>query len=255
MLELNRIYNMDCLKGMKQIDDKSIDLVLCDLPYGITDCDWDKQINLIELWNQYKHICKSNCAFVLNSFQPFTSDIINSNRDWFRYTWVWDKVRVTNPMLANKQPLRCHEDICVFYNKQPTYNPQPYKKNTIGIFSKKIGNHKSDNYSSELVKSNNDNSFGYPRSIIKKRSIYNLDNEVRYHPTQKPLELIEYLIKTYSNEGNLVLDNCMGSGTTAVACKRLNRRFIGFELDKEYYEISLKRLLNVPERLENWIDV
>ena len=255
MLELDRIYNMDCIEGMKLLPDKCIDLVLCDLPFGITDNKWDEPIDLNLLWKEYKRICKYNCAIVLNSFQPFTTDLINSNRDWFKYTWVWDKIKTTTPSIANIQPLRCHEDICIFYKKQPTYNPQPYLKSTIGIF--KTHKNTSDNYSMEFDNKNSkvNQLNGYPRSIIRKRSIFNLDNEKRYHPTQKPLELIEYLIKTYSNINNLVLDNCMGSGTTAVACKRLGRYFIGFEIEKKYCDIAEKRLKNIPERLESFIDI
>lgn len=257
MLELDKIYNMDCIEGMKQIDDNSIDMILCDLPFGITHNKWDNIIDLKTLWNQYKRISKDNCAIVLHSFQPFTTDLINSNRDWFRYVLIWNKIKITAPMMAKIQPLRCHEDIILFYKKQPTYNPQPYKKNTFGSFRDTFCNiHQSENYGDVgLVKNTNRNAFGYPRSIIEIRSIYNLDNETKYHPTQKPLELIEYLINTYSNGEDIVLDNCMGSGTTAVACKRLNRHFIGFEISKEYCDIAQKRLDNIPDRLENWIDI
>ncbi len=257
MLELDKIYNMDCIEGMKQIDDNSIDMILCDLPYGITDCDWDKPLSLDKLWNEYKRII-NNGTIVLTASQPYTTDVVNSNRDWFKYELIWNKVCATGALLAYKRPMKVHENILIFYNKQSTYVPQYTQRKFKDLRpNKKITKRKNPCNSGEITSHNiNKHSKNYndrkvnPISIIK----INKRNSEYLHPTQKPLKLFEYLIKTYSDEGDLVLDNCMGSGTTAVACKRLGRHFIGFEINEEYYNISLKRLCNIPEKLEKWID-
>jgi len=239
---------MDCLEGMKQLPDNSIDMILCDLPYGTTACKWDTIIPLEKLWMQYKRISKDDTAIVLTASQPFTTDLINSNRELFKYCLVWDKVLHSNPLLSKIQPLRVHEDIVVFYKKQSTYNPQ---KN-IGKKRRKEKPHFSETKGETIITAKgNKGGFHNPITII---TFSNANKNKIYHPTQKPLKLFEYLIKTYSDEGDVVLDNCMGSGTTAVACKRLNRHYIGFEISSEYCDIAQKRLDNVPMRLEKFIE-
>jgi len=237
LLEVNKIYNMDCLEGMKYIDDKSIDMILCDLPYGTTKCKWDIVIPFEPLWEQYERIIKDNGAIVLFGSQPFTSALVMSNLKLFKYEWIWQKTLATNFMLVKKQPAKKHENILVFYKKQPTYNPQmeigkPYKdkprKRTVGIH----GNAET------IKKAINNEGTRYPSSV----QLFSNGNNGNVHPTQKPVELCEYLIKTYTNENELVLDNCIGSGTTAIACINTNRNYIGFELDKEYYEIAKNRI-------------
>ncbi len=237
MIELNRIYNMDCLEGMKLIDSKSIDMILCDLPYGTTQCKWDIIIPFDKLWEQYERIIKDNGAIVLFGSQPFTSALVMSNLKLFRYEWIWQKTLATNFMLVKKQPAKKHENILVFYKKQPTYNPQmeigkPYKdkprKRTVGIH----GNAET------IKKAINNEGTRYPSSV----QLFSNGNNRNVHPTQKPVELCEYLIKTYTNENELVLDNCIGSGTTAIACINTNRNFIGFEISKEYCNIANERI-------------
>ena len=232
MLDINKIYNIDCLEGMKYIDDKSIDMILCDLPYGTTACKWDAIIPLDVLWREYERIIKDNGAIVLTASQPFTTMLINSNIKLFKYCWVWEKEQGVNFLMAKKQPLKVHEDICVFYKKQCTYNPQmtmgkPYisGKGDSGEVTGKVKKIQTENTGTR-----------YPKSIIR------FNRERGLHPTQKPVSLFEYLIKTYTNEGDLVLDNCMGSGTTAIACINTNRNYLGFELNKEYYELAKNRI-------------
>ncbi len=232
VIELNKIYNEDCLEGMKDIDDKSIDMILCDLPYGTTACKWDTVIPFEPLWGQYERIIKDNGAIVLTASQPFTTVLINSNIKRFRYSWIWEKEQGVNFLMAKKQPLKVHEDICVFSKKQTVYNPQmtegkPYisGKGDSGEVTGRV----------KKVQTKN-NGTRYPRSVIQ------FKRETGLHPTQKPVELCEYLIKTYTNEGETVLDNCMGSGTTAVACINTNRNYIGFELDKQYCDIANERI-------------
>ena len=229
-MELNTIYNEDCLVGMKKIPDKSVDMILCDLPYGTTSCKWDTIIPFEPLWEQYERIIKDNGAIVLTASQPFTTKLIDSNIDLFRNCWVWNKKISGNPLLAKHQPLKVHEDICVFSKKRHNYYPQMRK----GKMRKKGGG-RSKLFDMEMSAKYSDEY--YPISIIE------FSNAKRgVHPTQKPVALFEYLIKTYTNEGETVLDNCMGSGTTAIACLNTNRNYIGFELDEEYYKASLDRI-------------
>ena len=234
-MELNKIYNEDCLEGMKRIPDRSVDMILCDLPYGTTANKWDSIIPLDELWGQYERIIKDNGAIVLTSSQPFTTKLINSNPKDFRYSLVWEKSNSTGFQLSNKRPLKKHEDILVFYKKQSSYNPQGLvlygKTNRRGNVGDNWTEMKDNKYIQEYT--------NYPTSILKFG--YDVD---KHHPTQKPVALFEYLIKTYTNKGEIVLDNCMGSGTTAIACMNTERNFIGFELDKTYYEKSLERIKN-----------
>jgi site-specific DNA-methyltransferase (adenine-specific) len=235
-LELNRIYQRDCLSdgGMALIPDKSIDMILCDLPYGTTSCKWDSIIPFIALWKQYERVIKDNGAIVLTCSQPFTTALNSSNLKLFRYEWIWIKNNSTGFQLANKMPLKKHENISVFYKKLPTYNPQglkPYGKvNRRGSVGN--GGHLANECNEYVQQWTN-----YPTQLLE----FPYDKD-KFHPTQKPVALFEYLIKTYTNEGEIVLDNCMGSGTTAVASVNTNRRFIGFETESKYLEIANKRL-------------
>lgn len=256
MLEINKIYKGDCLELMKYINDKSIDMILCDLPYGITSCKWDTPIDLEKLWGQYERIIKDNGAIVLTASQPFTTKLISSNLKLFKYCWVWEKDRskATNFTHAKNSPLKVHEDICVFSKgsvahknnpKRMTYNPQglvPYGKVVKGDNKGgKNNEHKMDrpSHKSQYIREFTN----YPTSIIKFDTDF-----IQIHPTQKPVALFEYLIKTYTNEGEIVLDNCIGSGTTAIAAINTNRNYIGIELDDTYYELACKR---VEEHLKN----
>ncbi|SFL39252.1 site-specific DNA-methyltransferase (adenine-specific) [Gracilibacillus orientalis] len=238
-IEKNTIYNMECIQGMKCIPDKSIDMILCDLPYGTTNCRWDEIIPFDVLWEQYKRIIKDHGAIVLTASQPFTSKLIASNMSWFRYEWIWKKGKHTTGFQnAKKMPLKNHENICVFYKKLPTYHPQGIvpllkvrksrRKRVGGIF-------KEDDTS--LMKEYTTTHTNYPKSILD----FARDSKT-FHPTQKPFTLFEYLIKTYTNKGDVVLDNCMGSFTTAVACDNTQRNWIGFELENEYCEYGIERI-------------
>lgn len=236
----------DCLQLMPTIADNSVDLILCDLPYGTTACAWDSVIPFEPLWSEYKRTCKG--AIVLTATQPFTTVVISSNFDLFRYVWYWNKSKVTGFANSKKQPLRCVEDVVVFYEKPSTYNPQgllPFGKtvnkgklaggNTVQ--GETIGNGKG------ALRSGNDyiqEFTGYPRQVLEIAS-----EGKTVHPTQKPVALMEYLIRTYTNEGDTVLDNCMGSGTTGVACANTGRKFIGIERDDKYFDICCERIGNL----------
>ena len=222
----------DCLEKMKDIPNKSIDLILADLPYGTTACKWDTIIPFEPLWEQYKRIIKDNGAIVLTASQPFTSALVMSNVKMFKYEWVWEKEQGVNFLLSKKQPLKITENILVFSKNQTVYNPQM----TIGnpYIS---GKGTSGDVSNNVVKiQTKNNGTRYPKNLIK------INRQTGLHPTQKPVALMEYLIKTYTNEDETVLDNCMGPGTTGVACKNINRNFIGIELDPEYFKIAEKRI-------------
>ena len=224
----------DCLELMKDIPDKSIDLILCDLPYGTTKNKWDSVIPFDKLWAQYNRIIKDHGAILLFSQMPFGANLIMSNPKMFRYEWVWEKDNSTGFLNAKKMPLKKHENILVFYKHLPTYNPQmqegfkPYYNVRFNSQSSNYGNYKDVVSSSDGTR--------YPVDMIK----FNRDKGL--HPTQKPVALLEYLIKTYTNEGDTVLDNCMGSGSTGVACQNTNREFIGIELDEKYFQIACDRL-------------
>lgn len=225
----------DCLEVMKSIPDKSIDAIICDLPYGTTACKWDSVIPFEPLWAQYKRIIKDNGAIVLFASQPFTSALVMSNVKWFKYQWVWEKSRFANQMLAKVQPLKIHEDIVVFANERAIYNPQGLIEiNKVTKQGSKI----TDNNGGGVRKTSYlQTHTNYPRSILRFGS-----EGKTVHPTQKPVDLLEYLVKTYTNQGGMVLDNCMGSGTTGVACKNLGRKFIGIEQDANYFEIARNRI-------------
>lgn len=225
----------DCLELMKDISDKSIDMILCDLPYGTTRNKWDSVIPVDLLWSQYKRIIKDNGAIVLFSQMPFSAKLVCSNYKNFRYEWIWQKTESTGFLNAKKMPLKSHENILVFYRKCPIYNPQmaigtPYKYKKDGISSTNYGD---SNGTKSLIENEGKR---YPKSVIT------FKKEKGYHPTQKPVPLLEYLIKTYTNKDDIVLDNCMGSGSTGIACINTNRRFIGMELDEKYFNIAKERI-------------
>ena len=230
----------DCLELMKEIPDKSVDMILCDLPFGMTKASWDIPLPLDVLWNEYERIIKDNGAICLFAIEPFASKLRLSNLKIYKYDWVWDKVKSTGFLNAKKQPLRCHEVICVFYKKQCKYNPQKTqghakksaKRTQMGTSLYNPGN-------KEIVYESTER---YPRSI----QVFSSDvQKSALHPTQKPVALLEYLIKTYTDEGELVLDNCMGSGSTGAACVNTARRFIGMEKDEQYFEIAKNRIQNM----------
>ena len=293
-----KLYCGDCLDIMSQIEDKSIDLILCDLPYGTTACKWDNMLPLEDyieigkkklaykeyifqglekgrkytelclqwgdenkkgLWSNYKRVLKESGVIVLFGQEPFSSIVRNSNLEWYRYDWVWQKEKPSNFQLMGYQPGRVHENIMVFSPKKACYTsngnsiryiPQMVERDKVRVSNVKIYGDINKNILNSYKKGEQDNIKTYdkkhPISIIK------INNEShKVHPTQKPVELLEYLIRTYSKEGDAVLDNCMGSGSTGVACKNLNRKFIGIELDKKYFEIAKNRIFGLSEAENN----
>jgi len=226
----------DCLEKLTEVSDNSVNMVMADLPYGTTACKWDSIIPLEPLWKELQRVTMDNSAMVFTAEQPFTTTLASSNLNHFRYEWIWEKPQGTNPMNAKVMPLKSHENILVFYKKKPVYNPQMWYSTPYSGFSSdesKIG----EVYGSAKSK-HRDNPDGsrYPKTVQK------FKQEKGYHPTQKPVTLMEYLIKTYTNEGDTVLDPTMGSGTTGVACINTDRNFIGIERDEEYYEIAKTRI-------------
>lgn len=245
MLELNKIYNEDCLEGMKNISDKSIDMILADLPYGVTAQNkWDVIIPFEPLWKQYDRIIKDNGAIVLTATKPFSSLLITSNPKMFRYDLIWRKNKSTGFLNANRMPLRAHEEILIFYKKLPTYNPQKTTGHKpVNSFTKHTSD--GDNYGKTKTRiSGGGQTDRHPTSVLD-INVINNDAPDKFHPTQKPVELFEWLIKSYTSEGDLVLDNVMGAGTTAIACLNTNRNYIGFELNKEYYDLANERVKNI----------
>lgn len=229
-----KLINGECLEELGKIKSGSVDMILTDLPYGTTACEWDNIIPFNDLWTQYNRVIKDNGAIILFATQPFTTKLIASNIKNFKYNWYWKKNTVTGFCFAKYQPMRNIEDICVFYKKMPTYNPQGLKLLT----KTKLRSRRSENiYGTTLNKSYTQKYTGYPNHLLE------FKKDGRIHPTQKPVALCEYLIKTYTNENDTVLDSCMGSGTTGVACKNTNRHFIGIELNKNYFDIAEKRIL------------
>lgn len=231
------LQNGDCLELMKDVPDSSIDMILCDLPYGTTDCKWDSVIPFEPLWQQYNRIAKENAAIVLFSAQPFTTKLIKSNLKQFRYCWYWKKNNTTGALFCKWQPLRCIEDICVFSKKKTTYNPQGIKK----LEKSKMHIPSKDGVYKKKKNPSLQTHTGYPKHLLEFPNVATSGKE-RVHPTQKPVELLEYLVKTYTNEGDTVLDNCMGSGSTGVAAVNSNRKFIGMELEKNYFNIAIERI-------------
>lgn len=232
---------------MKNIPNKSVDMILCDLPYGTTDCKWDTIIDFDELWTEYKRIVKDNGAIVLFSAQPFTTALIHSNLKDYRYNWYWKKNNKTGFTFAKYQPMRCVEDICVFYKQAPTYIPQGLIKVKNPKVRQRNDSGKDMIYKAgTLLKPYLQKYTNYPVHLLE------FAKDVKsVHPTQKPVALLEYLIKTYTNEGETVLDNCMGSGSTGVACANTGRKFIGIELDKEYFKIAESRVYEAFSMQQN----
>lgn len=234
-ISMINLYHGYCLEVMKDIPTQSVDMILCDLPYGTTQNCWDSVIAFEPLWNQYERLIKPNGAIVLTAQPPFDKVLAMSNIKMFRYEWIWIKSNSTGFLNAHKMPMKATENVLVFYNSLPTYNPQMRQ----GFKSyRSIAGKPSDNYNKQeegIETVNNGDRF--PLNYLK----IDYDSE-KFHPTQKPVELMEYMIKTYTNENDLVLDNCMGSGTTGVACKRTNRSFIGIEKEKNYFDIAKKRI-------------
>lgn len=236
-----KLYNGNCLDVMQQIPDGSVDMILTDLPYGTTQNKWDSCIPTKPLWEEYKRVTKENAAILLFAQPPFDTTLVMSNRNMFRYEWIWHKVLATGFLNAKRMPLKSFEQILVFYSKLPTYNPQFQrgKEHKRGFTS----NRASTNYGKYKTIETGYNSEYYPTDLIEFSQ-----TTTKLHPTQKPVELCEYLIKTYTNKGETVLDSCMGSGTTGVAAKRLQRHFIGIELDKGYFDIASERIAKTPDQ-------
>lgn len=248
-MELNKIYQGDCLEVMKDIPDKSIDMILADLPYGTTACKWDTIIPFEPLWEQYKRIIKDNGAIVLTASQPSTSALVMSNPDMFKYEWIWEKTKGSNFATLKYVPWKIHENILVFGKGTIKYNPIKYQVSNDLIDSRKNINNPISNKEGVLGKikriRNKDDGSRYPKSI----QVVENPNNNSQHPTQKPVELFAYLIKTYTNEGDLVLDNVAGSGTTGVACKMLGRNYILIEKEPEYVKICEDRIKSISNPL------
>lgn len=242
-LKMNTVHQMDCIEGMKKMPDSSVDLILCDLPYGQTSNKWDTPINMEELWKGYKRVLKDNGVVLLTAKGQFMIDLILSNRDWFRYEWIWDKNKGANFAHVRYRPLNTHEYVLVFSPKgRPTYNPQmtegkPYTQKRLQESIKGI----ADNMGRHTTTSDGKR---YPKSVLR---VEGMAQRHIIHPTQKPVSLFEYLVKTYSNPGDVVLDTCMGSGTTAVACELHDRNWIGFETEGDYVHMTQKRIEEIRE--------
>ena len=237
----------DCLEVMPNIPDKSVDMILCDLPYGTTACKWDTIIPFEPLWKQYKRIIKDHGAIVLTATQPFTSMLVMSNLEWFKYEIIWEKERPTNILFMKNRIGKVHENVLIFYKRQPTYNPQmmprpgkhSIREASVDLSKIDTNRHLTHPNQPKYKISKDYNPFViYPRSVLR----INRDLGKKTHPTQKPVLLFEYLIKTYTKENELVLDNCIGSGTTAIAAIRTGRKWIGIELDPEYVKLAQERI-------------
>ncbi len=241
MIELNKMYNEDCLEGMKRIPDKSVDMILADLPYGTTRNKWDSIIPLEPLWEQYERVIKDNGAIVLTAQTPFDKVLGTSNLKLLKYEWIWEKNKATGHLNAKKMPMKAHENVLVFYKKLPCYNPQGLIEKDIPTVNKGDRGKKTQGAGGTNYGVSNKDAIqthtGYPRDIL----YFPVDMKP-IHPTQKPTTLFEYLIKTYTNENETVLDNCMGSGTTAIAAINTNRSFIGFEMDENYHKLANQRI-------------
>jgi site-specific DNA-methyltransferase (adenine-specific) len=240
-----KLLKGDCLDRMKEIPDGSVDMILTDPPYGTTACKWDSIIPLEPMWEQLKRVIKPNGAIVMTASQPFTSVLICSNLNMFKTEWIWIKNKGTGHLNAKKMPMKFHENILVFYSKPPIYNPIMTEGHKVVSYNQ--GKTQTPCYGVTVACRYESKTQRQPRNILEIPVVNNdstSKKERRMHPTQKPVALMEYLIKTYTNEGEIVLDFTMGSGTTGVACIRNNRKFIGIELDKLYFDIAYTRLLN-----------
>lgn len=243
MTDRYELYCGDCLEKMNLIEDKSIDMILCDLPYGVSAEKWDEKINLDQLWEHYKRIVKDNGVIVLTATNPFASELVISNKNWFKYEWIWDKEQGTNQFLKDYQPLRKHEQILVFYKDRPVYNPIMVKSWRREVKIRQETNDKITGVESKEKTSYDSKGLKYPTTILPINRPH--WREGRFHSCQKPVLLMQYLIQTYTNEGMVVLDSCMGSGTTGVACINTNRKFIGIEKDENIFNIAKDRLENI----------
>lgn len=233
-----KLLQGDCLELMKDIPDGSIDMVLCDLPYGTTQNKWDTTIPLDSLWEQYKRVCKKNAAILLFGQMPFSAALVMSNLKDFRYQIIWEKTKAGGFLDARRKPMRAHEDINVFYRALPTYNPQMQAGGAYRVTHVSNGDGRCYGKFERMNTVNVNTGTRFPRDVIK----FANGNYKSPHPTQKPVPLLEYLVKTYTNPGELVLDNCMGSGSTGVACVNTGRDFIGMELDEHYFTIAKERI-------------
>lgn len=252
MLDVNEVYQGNCLDWMELIDDQSIDMILCDLPYGTTACKWDSIIPLESLWAQYKRIIKNNGAIVLTASQPFTTVLIHSNIKMFKYEIIWKKCKPSNFLNAKKQVLKQHENVLIFYSKQCTYNPQMWESKPMNTVYKSGGlndgctfNNSKSMKSVDVDSSKRNRTLRNPVSVllgINEPIGNSAEKKAGKHPTQKPVALFEYLIKTYTQPGELVLDNCAGSGTTAIACINTDRNFILIEKEPDYVQICEQRI-------------
>lgn len=244
------LYNGDCLEVMKEVPDKSVDLILCDLPYGTTSCSWDSVIPFESLWDEYKRMIKPNCAILLFGTEPFSSHLRLSNLSWFKYDWIWEKSKCGSAFTSKYRPQSKHEIVSVFGKGRVNYFPQmqegePYKRTRKANNGDKPNNHKLGVVSdSETVNTG----FRYPSTVQFFQQKWRRQDQV--HPTQKPVELMEYLIKTYSEDGATVLDNCSGSGTVGVACENTSRKYILIEKDENYFNVGCRRILEHIERRE-----
>jgi site-specific DNA-methyltransferase (adenine-specific) len=249
----NKVICGDCLEVMPQIPDGSIDMVLCDLPYGMTSNKWDSEIPLDKLWKQYKRIIKENGVIALTASQPFTSTLVMSNLEMYRHQWIWYKDRGSNFANTVREPMKEHESVLIFSNGKWVYNKQREPRKGTGLQRAQQSFHwkpRSENYRvMEDKKAERISDLRVPSSV----QFFKVERGL--HPTQKPVKLFEYLIKTYTNEGDVVLDNCIGSGTTAIACINTNRKFIGIELEEKYYKMTLKRISETPRDLKSMIVV
>lgn len=233
-----QLHNGDCLEVMKSIPDQSVDMILCDLPYGTTRNKWDSIIPFPELWEAYRRVCRG--AIVLTAQTPFDKVLGASNLEMLRYEWVWEKTAATGFLNAKVAPLKAHENILVFYDQRPTYNPQMTDGATIKRVNASVALHGSNYGKTKNIRAPYGSTQRYPRSVLR----YPKDNRMQaIHPTQKPVALLEYLVRTYTNEGDVVLDNCFGSGSTGVACAQSGRQFIGVELDAKYFAAGGQRVV------------
>lgn len=233
------LYNEDCLIAMEKIDSKSVDLILCDLPYGVTKNKWDVIIPFDKLWEHYNRIIKDNGAIILFGSQPFTTLLIYSNMKYFRYSLVWEKNKFSDFLNAKRKPMKTNEDICIFYKKQPTYNIQYTYGEPYTRWNTQSAVDKQSNYGSHKQNISISDGKRLPTTVLKFNRV-----ERPQHPTQKPVELLKWLIVTYSNDNEVVLDNCMGVGSTGIAARLTNRRFIGIEINTNYFNIAKGELFN-----------
>ena len=239
------LWQGDCLELMNNIADTSVDCIICDLPYGMTAQKWDNIIDFNKLWEEYKRICKDKANIILFASGEFTYKLYNSQSDLYKYKLIWKKNVPTGMNQAKYRPMKYYEEICIFYREKGTYNPQMKERVGVGKSCYNYDHYcgKSNHVSYDKIKKRYDPDFVQPSDVLEFNVVPNRKGKV--HPTQKPVDLLEWLIKTYTNEGDTVLDNCMGSGSTGVACKHLNRNFIGIELEKKYFDIAEERIENV----------